>query len=66
VTGFADNSRLFLAPTSFKSFAVTREIMTGCCAPRFAPSQRGWVLSYAKEVKSGLAGIHRRDGWTNR
>jgi hypothetical protein len=43
--GFADNSRLFLAPTVFNRFAVTREINDGLIAPRFAPSQRAWVLS---------------------
>ncbi len=42
--GFADNSRLFLPPTSFNRFAVTREINDGLLAPRFAPSQRAWVL----------------------
>ncbi|MBV9585270.1 MAG: hypothetical protein JO213_10330, partial [Alphaproteobacteria bacterium] len=43
--GFADNSRLFLPPTVFNRFAVTREINDGLLAPRFAPSQRAWVLS---------------------
>jgi hypothetical protein len=43
--GFADNSRLFLAATAFNRFAVTREINDGLLAPRFAPSQRAWVLS---------------------
>ncbi len=43
--GFADNSRLFLPPTSFNRFAATREINDGILAPRFAPSQRAWVLS---------------------
>jgi hypothetical protein len=43
--GFADNSRLFLPPTAFNRFAVTREINDGLLAPRFAPSQRAWVLS---------------------
>jgi hypothetical protein len=43
--GFADNSRLYLAPTVFNRFAVTREINDGLLAPRFAPSQRAWVLS---------------------
>ncbi len=45
--GFADNSRLFLPATTFKRFAVTREIDDGMLAPRFAPSQRAWVLSGA-------------------
>jgi hypothetical protein len=39
--GFTDNSRLYLPPTAFNRFAVTREIND----PRFAPSQRAWVLS---------------------
>jgi len=43
--GFADNTRLFLPPTAFNRFAVTREINDGLLAPRFAPSQRAWVLS---------------------
>jgi hypothetical protein len=43
--GFADNSRLFLSPTVFNRFAVTREINDGLLAPRFAPSQRAWILS---------------------
>jgi hypothetical protein len=42
--GFEDNSRLFLPPTVFNRFAVTREINDGL-APRFAPSQRAWVLT---------------------
>jgi hypothetical protein len=29
----------------FNRFAVTREINDGLLAPRFSPSQRGWVLS---------------------
>ncbi len=43
--GFADNTRLYLPPTVFNRFAVTREINDGMLAPRFAPSQRGWVLT---------------------
>ena len=43
--GFADNDRLFLPATAFNRFAVTREINDGLLAPRFAPSQRAWVLS---------------------
>jgi hypothetical protein len=42
--GFEDNSRLFLPATSFNRFAVTREINDGLLAPRFAPSQRAWLL----------------------
>jgi hypothetical protein len=43
--GFTDNTRLYLPPTVFNRFAVTREINDGSLAPRFSPSQRGWVLS---------------------
>jgi hypothetical protein len=43
--GFPDNERLFLPPTVFNRFAVTREINDGLLAPRFAQSQRAWVLS---------------------
>ena len=45
--GFSDNARLFLPATSFDRFAVTREINDGLLAPRFAPSQRAWVLTGA-------------------
>jgi hypothetical protein len=41
---FPDNTRLFLPATAYNRFAVTREINDGLLAPRFAPSQRGWVL----------------------
>ena len=43
--GFADNTRLFIPATQFDRFAVTREINDGLLAPRFAPSQKAWVLS---------------------
>jgi hypothetical protein len=43
--GFVDNTRLFVPATQFNRFAVTREINDGLLAPRFAPSQKGWVLS---------------------
>jgi hypothetical protein len=42
--GFENNERLFLPATSYNRFAVTREINDGLLAPRFAPSQRAWVL----------------------
>ncbi len=45
--GFPDNVRLFLPATSYNRFAVTREINDGLLAPRFAPSQKAWVLSGA-------------------
>jgi hypothetical protein len=48
VEGFSDgglpNARLYLSPRSFNRFAVTREINDGLLAPRFAPSQRAYVL----------------------
>jgi hypothetical protein len=43
--GFPDNERLYLPPTVFNRFAVTREINDGLLAPRFSPSQRAWVLA---------------------
>jgi hypothetical protein len=43
--GFPDNFRLYLPATAFNRFAVTREINDGLLAPRFAPSQRAWVLT---------------------
>jgi hypothetical protein len=43
--GFPDNDRLFLPATAFGRFAVTREINDGLLAPRFAPSQRAWLLT---------------------
>jgi hypothetical protein len=43
--GFADNVRLFIPATHFDRFAITREINDGMLAPRFAPSQRAWVMS---------------------
>jgi len=41
----SDSSCLFLPATTYNRFAVTREINDGYLAPRFAPSQRAWVLS---------------------
>ena len=43
--GGQPNDRLFLPATKFNRFAVTREINDGLLAPRFAPSQRAWVLT---------------------
>ena len=39
------NDRLFIPATQFNRLAVTREINDSLLAPRFAPSQRAWVLS---------------------
>jgi hypothetical protein len=61
--GFPDNSRLFLPATSFRRFAVTREINDGYLAPRFAPSQRAWVLSgNAVTVSPAVPASEGRDG----
>lgn len=43
--GFSNNFRLYLSPKTFNRFAVTREINDGLLAPRFSPSQRGWVMT---------------------
>src|SRR6201993_2146353 len=61
--GFADNTRLFLPPTAFNRFAVTREINDGLLAPRFAPSQRGWVVSgFRVPVDPAVPASVGRDG----
>jgi hypothetical protein len=61
--GFDDNTRLFLPATSFRRFAVTREINDGYLAPRFAPSQRAWVLSgNAVTVSPAVPASQGRDG----
>jgi hypothetical protein len=39
------NERLYIPAPRYNRFAVTREINDGLLAPRFAPSQRAWVLS---------------------
>jgi hypothetical protein len=41
------NDRLFLPAPTFDRFAVTRELNDGLLAPRFAPSERAWVLTGA-------------------
>lgn len=61
--GFADNTRLFLPATAFHRFAVTREINDGLLAPRFAPSQRAWLLTGSiVGVKPAVAASSGRDG----
>ena len=61
--GFPDNSRLFLPATVFKRFAVTREINDGVLAPRFAPSQRGWILNgFLVPVSPAVPASAGRDG----
>jgi len=47
IEGMSDgmsNERLFIPAPEWQRFAVTREINDGILAPRFAPSQRAWVL----------------------
>lgn len=61
--GFADNSRLFIPATAFNRFAVTREINDGYLAPRFAPSQRAWVLTGTRQrVSPTVPASAGRDG----
>jgi hypothetical protein len=43
--GFPDNTRLFIPATEYNRVAITREINDGMLAPRFAPSQRAWILT---------------------
>lgn len=43
--GGQSNHRLFIPATGYNRIAVTREINDGLLSPRFAPSQRAWVLS---------------------
>jgi hypothetical protein len=60
--GFPNNFRLYLSPTDFNRFAVTREINDGLLAPRFAPSQRAWVLSgFRVEVTPSVPASDGRD-----
>ena len=61
--GFADNTRLFLPATVFGRFAVTREINDGLLAPRFAPSERAFVLAEEKvDVNPAVSASAGRDG----
>ncbi len=58
----SDNSCLYLSPRSYNRFAVTREINDGYIAPRFAPSQRAWVLSGTKvDVSPAVPASEGRD-----
>jgi len=43
--GFADNTRMFIPANPVRAIAVTREINDGYLSPRFAPSQRAWILT---------------------
>jgi hypothetical protein len=61
--GFTDNTRLYLPPTVFGRFAVTREINDGALAPRFSPSQRAWVMSGTlAQVNPAIPASAGRDG----
>ena len=61
--GFGDNARLFLPATSFDRFAVTREINDGLLAPRFAPSQKAWILTGSQvKVSPAVPVSDGRDG----
>jgi hypothetical protein len=61
--GFQDNTRLFLPATAFNRFAVTREINDGLLAPRFAPSQRAWILTGTRvAVSPAVPASAGRDG----
>jgi hypothetical protein len=60
--GFEDNTRLFIPATQFGRVAVTREINDGYLSPRFAPSQRAWVLTGAAvDVSPAVAASAGRD-----
>ena len=61
--GGQSNERLFIPVTQFNRFAVTREINDGVLAPRFAPSQRAWVLSGSiTRVSPAVPASTGRDG----
>ncbi len=61
--GFPDNEHLFLPATAFNRFAVSRELNDGLLAPRFAPSQRGWVLNGSRVgVSPTVPASGARDG----
>ena len=61
--GFADNTRLFIPATAFNRIAITREINDSLLAPRFAPSQRGWVLTgFLVRVSPVVPASEGRDG----
>jgi hypothetical protein len=60
--GFPDNTRLFIPATQYTRIAVTREINDGYLSPRFAPSQRAWVLTgMAHDVSPAIAASAGRD-----
>jgi hypothetical protein len=60
--GFEDNTRLFIPATKFRRIAVTREINDGYLSPRFATSQRAWILTGAAvDVSPAVAASAGRD-----
>ncbi len=65
VNGTSDglpNTRLYLPPSAFNRFAVTREINDGLLAPRFAPFQRAYVLSgFLTQVQPSVPASIPRD-----
>jgi hypothetical protein len=61
--GGQPNDRLYIPATRFNRFAITREINDGLLAPRFAPSQRAWVLSGGLvPVSPSINASTRQDG----
>jgi hypothetical protein len=56
------NSRLYLPLAAFEEYAMTREINDGMLAPRFAPSQRGYVLSGRLVLTNPVPASTGRDG----
>jgi hypothetical protein len=57
-----DGRQLYIPATGFNRFAVTREINDGLLAPRFAPSQRAYVLSgFATFLEEPIAASIPRD-----
>lgn len=59
--GFPNNERLFIPATSYNRFALTREINDGLLAPRFAHSQRGWVLQGSRVITPVIEASEGRD-----
>jgi hypothetical protein len=60
--GFPDNTRLFIPATQFRRIAITREINDGYLSPRFAPSQRAWILTgAAHDVSPAIPASAGRD-----
>ncbi len=61
--GFPNNIRLFIPATHYQRFAITREINDGLLAPRFAPSQKAWVMSgMLVRVQPSVPASADRDG----